>query len=121
MAAERLSAQEVRTAKAGVRPLLLADGKGLYLRVGLKGSKSWIFRYRSGDRQHDMGLGPYPDIGLDEARDRAMAQRQLRLDGIDPMQHKRAGRDAAAVAMAKAISLRECAMAYVKAHQAAWK
>jgi integrase len=50
-----------------------------------------------------------------------MAQRKLRLDGIDPLQQKRAGRDAAAVERAKAISMRECATAYVTAHQAAWK
>jgi len=43
----------------------------LYLRVGPTGSKSWIYRYRSGDQQHDLGLGPYPDITLADARERA--------------------------------------------------
>ena len=32
-----------------------------------------------------MGLSPYPLISLSEARDKAMAQRRLLLDGIDPI------------------------------------
>lgn len=71
-AAERLSATAVRVA---ARAGMLADGKGLYLRVGPTGAKSWIFRYRREGRRHDLGLGPYPDIGLADARERATAQR----------------------------------------------
>jgi len=45
---ERLTARECQTAKANGKTLLLADGGGLYLRVGTTGSRSWVFRYRTG-------------------------------------------------------------------------
>src|ERR1700739_3818793 len=82
--AERLSARAAKTALAANKPRMLADGKGLYLRVGPTGSKSWVFRYQADGRRHDLGLGPYPDISLAEARERATTQRRLRLDGPRP-------------------------------------
>src|SRR5260370_35955957 len=82
--AERLTARVVQTVRAATRPIMLADGKGLYLRVGPSGSKSWIYRYQTGDKTHDLGLGPYPDIPLAPARERAPAQRRLRRTRQDP-------------------------------------
>ena len=89
-AAERLSARTVRTVKERG---LYADGKGLYLRIGPTGAKSWIYRYRSDGLRHDLGLGSYPDISLADARERATEQRKLRLNGQDPLYTRRAGRD----------------------------
>ena len=40
-----------------------------------------------------MGLGPYPDISLAEAREQAAAQRKLCLDGTDPIAARQAGRE----------------------------
>ncbi|MGH7094889.1 MAG: tyrosine-type recombinase/integrase [Stellaceae bacterium] len=118
-AAERLSARTVQTVQDSG---LHADGKGLYLRVGPTGAKSWIFRYRGSDgNRHDLGLGPYPDITLADARERATAQRRLRLDGHDPLQTRRAGRDQARLAAAKAMTFRACAEQYIASHQAGWR
>jgi integrase len=100
---------------------LYADGKGLYLRIGPSGAKSWIYRYRNDGRRHDLGLGPYPDISLAQARDRAMQQRKLRLNGQDPLLTRRAGRDAARLAAAKAITFKACGEAYIGAHRAGWR
>jgi integrase len=117
-AAERLSARTVQTVKDRG---LHADGKGLYLRIGPTGSKSWIYRYRTGDRQHDLGLGPYPDITLAEARERATEQRKLRLNGHDPLLTRRASRDQARLTAAKAMTFRQCADGYIAAHRAGWR
>ena len=68
------------------------DGRGLYLRIGLGGNKSWIYRFALGGKTRDMGLGPYPDIPLAEARERAAAQRKLRLDGTDPIAARHASK-----------------------------
>src|SRR5215469_6787081 len=65
-------------------PRVLYDGGGLYLRVSATGSKSWVFRFQLDGRRHDMGLGPYPDFSLAEARTRSAAYRKQRHDGIDP-------------------------------------
>src|SRR5215813_10827336 len=95
-ATERLTARAVQTARPPARNAkFIADGRGLYLRVAAAGTKSWIYRYGEGGRLHDMGLGPYPDISLAEARERAAFQRKLRLNGADPITTRRASRLAA--------------------------
>src|SRR5207248_11057237 len=107
-------------AKANGKTLLLADGGGLYLRIGTTGSRSWVFRYRA-NKQHDLGLGPYPDVSLAEAREAAAAQRRLRREGKDPLLERRAQRDATALQRAKSVSFGECLDMYLAAHEAGWK
>lgn len=50
------------------------DGKvtGLRLRVGAGGTKTWIFRARTGDRTINKKLGSYPGMNLSEARSAAL-------------------------------------------------
>jgi integrase len=97
------------------------DGRGLYLRIGPGGNKSWIYRFALGGKTRDMGLGPYPDIPLAEARERVAAQRRLRLDGTDPIAARQAGRQHARLDAAKVMTFKACAESYIAAHQAGWK
>jgi integrase len=113
----RLSAFKVEKAK---RPGMYADGGGLYLRVAEGGSKQWIFRYVANGRLRDMGMGPCHTLTLAEARERATAQRKLRLGGIDPIAHKHAQRAAAAAEAAKAMTFKQCAEGYIKDNEAEW-
>src|SRR5215472_9351099 len=83
------------TVKRATKPGLYPDGAGLYLRVGPTGAKAWVFRYRRDGRLHDLGLGPLHTISLAVARQRAQKCREQRLDGIDPLDARRAGRAAA--------------------------
>ena len=115
---DRLSARTAQTVK---NPGMYADGKGLYLRIGLTGSKSWVYRYQADGRRHDLGLGPYPDVSVAEARERASAQRRLRLDGEDPLTARRTGRHRASLEAAKAITFREAAEQYIRSHEAGWR
>src|SRR5215470_1539202 len=85
----KLSAVEVAKAKG---PAVLHDGGGLYLRASEKGTKSWVFRFQLDGKRRDMGLGPYPDISLAEARQRATEHRKQRYEGIDPLDAKAAHR-----------------------------
>src|SRR5437879_13636310 len=87
---ERLSSGAVLKAKGREKPYHLADGAGLYLRVAPSGAKSWVYRFTTGGRMTDMGLGPLHTIGLKEARDRARQQRLVRLDGGNPIALRRA-------------------------------
>lgn len=87
----RLSNLKVARTK---RPGMYADGGGLYLRVAEGGSKQWMFRYVVNGRLRDMGIGPEHTLTLAEARERATEARKLRLDGIDPIEHKRVQRAA---------------------------
>jgi integrase len=119
---ERLSARTVQTAKAPIgKTKMLADGRGLYLRIGPSGSKSWVYRFALEGKLRDMGLGPYPDISLAEARERATAQRKVRLDGRDPIEARNASRATARLNAAKSMTFAECAEAYIAAHRPGWR
>jgi integrase len=100
---------------------LYADGKGLYLRIGPTGAKSWIYRYRSDGRRHDLGLGSYPDVSLADARERATEQRKLRVNGQDPLFTRHAERDQARIAVASTMTFQACGDAYIAAHRAGWR
>jgi integrase len=113
----RLSNLKVDRAK---RAGMYADGGGLYLRVAEGGSKQWIFRYGVNGRLRDMGIGPVHTLTLTEAREKATAARKLRLDGIDPIEHKNAQRAAQRVAAAKAMTFKQCAEGYIKDNEAKW-
>ncbi len=114
----RLSAKKVEKVRT---PGLYADGACLYLLVGRVGSKSWIFRYRQDGRLHDMGLGPLHTVSLREAREAALACRQLRRSGGDPIAARRATKQQPQLERAKAMTFRQCAEAYIAAHRAGWK
>jgi integrase len=86
-----LSPLKVKNAKPG----MYADGGCLYLQVtptkdGKRFNRSWIFRYRVAGRLRDMGLGSVDTLSLSEARERAREQRKARLDGVDPIDARRA-------------------------------
>jgi len=62
-----------------------ADAHGLYLNVKPTGARSWIFRATINGRRREIGLGGFPVVNLQEARDAAIdMQRQLRA-GVDPL------------------------------------
>ena len=63
-------------------------GHGLYLYVSDTGSKRWEQRITFNSRSRNLGLGRYPDVSLRDARKRALRNRQLVDDGIDPFVHK---------------------------------
>jgi hypothetical protein len=100
---------------------LYGDGGGLWLSVSSGGTKSWTFRYAIAGRAREMGIGPVHTISLAEARDRARDLRKLLLEGIDPLDDRRAKRAERAIANAKTLSFEECGKAYISAHRAGWK
>jgi integrase len=115
---ERLSALAVERAK---RPGWYADGDGLYLQVTAEGGKSWSYRFMLNRRSREMGLGPLHVISLSEARAKATQCRRMLLDGIDPIEARKAERDRARLEAANSITFKECAAAYIKANKAGWR
>jgi integrase len=97
------------------------DGGGLFLQVSATGAKSWVFRFKEAGKLREMGLGATHTIGLAEARERATGCRRLRLDGVDPIELRRTKRLQAKLDDAKALTFRQCAEAYIKAHKASWR
>src|SRR6266851_2625704 len=123
----KLTAVEVAKAKG---PAVLHDGGGLYLRVAaprevrgveVPGAKSWVFRFQLDGKRRDMGLRPFPDISLAEARAKATEHRKQRHDGIDPLDAKAAQRQAQRVSDAKGRTFRECAIEFIEKNRAGWR
>jgi len=69
----------------------------------------------------EMGLGPYPDVSLQRAREKAQDARRLKLDGKDPLEARNEARAAARLEAAKAMSFKEAAEQYIEAQKAGWK
>jgi integrase len=68
-----------------------------------------------------MGLGPLHTVSLKDARERARKARQQLLDGVDPIEARKAERTKAALETSKAVTFQEAATAYFDAHQAKWR
>jgi integrase len=128
----RLSSAKVANAKpkklpdGALRVKLYPDGGGLYLQVtpskDARVAKSWIFRFTATNgKERYMGLGPLDVVGLADAREKATECRKLRYEGLDPIEHRHAVRDRDKLEAAKAITFKECATAYIKAHRVSWK
>jgi len=103
------------------KPGLYADGGGLYLQVTESSAKTWIFRFMMAGKRRDMGLGPFHTVGLAEARQAAAECRKLKLQGIDPIAKRQSERLAARAEVAKVNTFKQCAEAYISAHEPAWR
>jgi integrase len=121
MGSKNLTARSAQAAGVGWH----GDGGGLYLQctAGADGSisRSWVFRYRAGNRERWMGLGPLRDVSLAEAREKAMAARKQRLDGVDPIEARKTQRTAAHLEAVKAMTFGQCVEAYLQTHEIGWK
>ena len=58
---------------------------------------------------------------LAKARQKAAECRTLRLDGLDPIAERQAGKLKAKLEAARAMTFRQCAEAYISAHRRSWK
>ena len=67
---------------------------GLLLQVSPTNAKSWLLRSTIAGKRREIGLGPYPEITLSAARDRAREARDLIRQGIDPLERQKAERAA---------------------------
>ena len=116
----KLAAVALKHLKDGIH----SDGGNLYLLVR-RASKSWVFRFTSpegGRRQ--MGLGPLHAVPLAEARKRATELReQLKhpTEPSDPLTSRQEARMAQRLGQRRTKTFRECATAYIEAHQSEWK
>jgi len=84
----KLTARKVETAKPGK----YGDGGGLQLAVAPTGAKKWVLRFLWQGNAREMGLGSYPEVGLAEAREKAIAGRRLARSGVDPIAERKQDR-----------------------------
>jgi integrase len=125
-----------RTVEAKKTAGYYSDGERLYLRVTPSLTKSWAFIYQRGGRggkRTELGLGTFADVTLAEARegtfdndgklikDGAAQLNKLLKIGIDPFTERQRLELERNATIAKAMTFKQCAEAYIKAHQAGWK
>lgn len=103
------------------KPGYHGDGAGLWLQVSPAGTKSWIFRFTLAGKQREMGLGALHTVDLATARTKAKACRLMLLDGLDPLEARKAATLADALVLARMITFDQCAAAYIEAHRGSWK
>jgi integrase len=105
-----LSARKVATAGPGRH----SDGRGLLLVVRPSGARSWILRYQVAGRRRDFGLGPWPEVSLAEARERALTARRLTKAGRDPIAERGRGHG-------QGMTFRTAAEALIEAKRPGWR
>lgn len=66
------------------------DGRGLYLNVKGTG-KNWSYVFQWERKRRELGLGPFPEISLALARDRASEARTQVRNGNNPIDLKKQG------------------------------
>ncbi len=85
-----LSYTQVKLIKPKDREFSICDGKLLHLLIRPSGTKSWQFKYQKPitKKRTIMGLGRYPEVSLDQAREYALAARTLLSQNIDPQENR---------------------------------
>ena len=116
----KLTDRTVKTAPAGRH----MDGtvRGLSLLVKPTGGRSWVLRYQHKGARHDMGLGPYPEVSLAEARETALEHRRaLKVEKVDPLAARRAAEAEAARAAAQVLTFKAAAEALIESKRPGWR
>ncbi|MEJ1471074.1 MAG: integrase arm-type DNA-binding domain-containing protein [Candidatus Sedimenticola sp. (ex Thyasira tokunagai)] len=80
-----------------------ADGQGLWLVKRSKVAGKWILRLTVYGKRREMGLGPWPDVSIAEARDHAKTARRLVRSGVDPIVARTKERSTAKLTVSEAI------------------
>jgi hypothetical protein len=84
-----LTDAQIRKAKAADKPYKLTDGAGLHVFVTPAGGKLWRLRYEFERKEKLLSIGPYPSVGVAEARGVVANAKRLLREGKDPAVEKR--------------------------------
>ena len=68
---------------------IYSDGDGLRLRVDKNNNKNWVFRYSIFGKSKDMGLGKFPIVTLNDARQKLVNAKKIIYEGKDPIKLKK--------------------------------
>lgn len=84
------------------------DGEGLYFDKKKRGA-SWIYKFTLNGQPREMGLGKYPEITLNTARQLAAKARARKAEGVDPVAERTAVKR-------RGVTFEEAAREYWAAH-----
>ena len=97
----------------GNKTFAVGGVSGLLLQIKPTGTKSWILRTMIGNSRRELGLGPYPEITLGQARDRAREAKEQIWQGVDPIEHRRAAKAAIATAQKRGLTFANAVERYL--------
>lgn len=93
---------------------------GLHLQI--KGdARSWILRVTVGTKRRDIGLGAFPAVTLEQARQNARETRESIAQGIDPILTRKSARSALEARQKAAITFDEAARRFIDAKSDEWR
>lgn len=84
-----LTDELVRSAEVKDRIFKIFDEKGLYIEINPNGSKYWRMKYTLGGREKRLAFGVWPEVSIEEARQRRDAARRVVRDGSDPVEKRK--------------------------------
>ncbi|MFG0458332.1 Arm DNA-binding domain-containing protein [Pseudomonas sp. yb_1] len=106
------------------KPVLVLDGRGLYLKVTKPGSARWVYRFKMGGVTHDMGLGSLVDVTLAEAQAQGDTARKLVKSGVNPLEERKSASAAKKAANEQAVAdlrlFADEASDYIESHRHGW-
>lgn len=108
----------IRALKPAEKPLKKADGGGLFILVQPKGQKHWRLAYRYAGKQKLLSGGPYPTVGLADARRWRDTARAVLAAGRDPSEVRKAEKRAALTASEKSFEV--VAETWLQARDCSW-
>ena len=97
---------------ASAKPGVYTIEPNLILRVSNSGSRSWVFRWQSGGKIRQLGLGGYPTRSLKSARELAEELREDVANGRDPVER---------VKPSPAKTFKHYALAYIGEFESGWR
>lgn len=74
----------IRNAKPRDTAYKLTDSAGLFVYITPKGAKLWRLKYRFGNKEKLLSIGPYPTVSLADARAQRDEAKRLLLKAVDP-------------------------------------
>ena len=107
-----LTTRQIRALEPGLKARRDRVDKTLYILTQPSGAQSFVQRLTINGRSTDLGLGPYPLVTLQAAKDAALENRRKLREGLDPREAKRA---------AKVPSVAEAIEKVIELNRAAWK
>lgn len=120
-----LSISQVKNLPEGIH--FVGGVGGLTLQVGPYNSRlkrhtaSWVLRVYVGSKKRYLGLGSFPELGLAEARNRALALKSQVYEGLDPLVQKSRQREALDLARQNAKTFKFCAEKFMQIHAGSYR
>ncbi len=113
-----LSKTLLRKAEPRQKAYKLYDFDGLYIIVNNNGRKYFRYDYKFNEARKTLAIGVFPDVSLEEARDRVREAKKLLAQHVDPSQHKRQIKEAEAEA---SVTFGQVAREWIEKNSASWR